>query len=149
MFEDIKRKIKMIFTPAVKIKGLVSFELWFTHGWFCNADWRYGLKSNGSEYIAYVKPLGKDDDGIIEFAVEPAFVSSLEKLFTDNKVGRWNGFNKANTRVVDGKSFRFSLTNAKGDKLKASGYMKWPKNYAAVRMGVEQLFEGRYENTIV
>ena len=55
-------------------------------------------------------------------------------------VGSWNGFNKRNKHVLDGNSFSLSVCMGE-EEIDASGYMRWPKNYADFTNAVRQLFD--------
>ena len=140
MLGFLRRKIKKLFLPTVEIKGVEHFNFWFTCGYFCDADTVYELCKNGDGFTASIKPVGKPISEKREYAVDSAFALKLEDLLANNGVSKWNGFEKSNKRVLDGDSFALRFTNESGKKLQANGYMKWPKNYIAVKEGIEELF---------
>ncbi|MBQ4647990.1 MAG: hypothetical protein IJB76_02370 [Clostridia bacterium] len=140
MLSFLRRKIKKIFSPTVKIKGVEYFHFRYTCGYFCDADQSYELCKAGDGFTAYVKPIGKPREERRKYAVNADFALKLEALLANNGVGKWNGFDKSNKMVLDGDSFALKLTNESGEKLSANGYMRWPKNYLAVKEGLEELF---------
>ena len=66
----------------------------------------------------------------------------LEQLLRKGGVESWNGFDKSSKTARDGSSFDLTIIMADESLIEAGGYMKWPKNYEAVRDGLDALFGG-------
>ena len=98
---------------------------------------RYGagsleiVQKNGA-YTATVKLVGEPDESAKTVALTPEKVLAVEELLKKYDVGSWNGFDRNNKNVLDGRSFSISVRMTEGQEIYARGYMKWPKNYSEV-----------------
>lgn len=133
-------------TKRVEIGEIQSFYFRCTEGAMPNAYAEYTLELTDGVYTASIKPRGVPEEGKWTCTVDREFAESLEALLSENEVGKWNGFQKSDKRVADGKAFNLSMKMSGGTTLTAHGYMRWPKNYQAVKAGVEALF-GELQNT--
>ena len=97
------------------------------------------VKDDGTGVIT-VKPCDVPDEEAVTAAVDADFVRGLEAMLRENGVGGWNGFDRVDKRVLDGRSFSLSVTMAGGKSISAHGYMKWPKNYREVRAALDEMF---------
>ncbi len=129
-----------LFKKRADIKNTICFEFGYVVGWYANGDVSYKLEKKDDAYIAYVKPLGVPNEERQIYTVDEAFVTGLERLITEQRVSKWDGFKRADKRVADGRSFNLYYRNAAGQRIRASGYQKWPKNYVAVKGAVEAYF---------
>lgn len=127
-------------SKCVEIGEIERMYFVYTTGNMAHSSVVYELDCEDGVYTASVKPDGVPEEESLHFGVDAGFVRRLEALLRENEVGRWDGFRKSDKRVLDGKHFEMSLTMADGTVLHASGYMKWPKNYSAVRDGIKALF---------
>ncbi len=126
------------------VDNLKSFSLSYTSGYMMNSDTRYRLTYRDGEYIANIKPRLKDDEEGIEIAVNKEMMEEVSKILIKYDVGKWNGFDKVDKDVLDGNSFSFIVVLNDDKVIKASGYMKWPKNYREVVEEIEPLFMNIY-----
>lgn len=87
--------------------------------------------------------LSREEEGTrvwLEFAYEDeyeqiedaALMDQAKEILERYEVGKWNGFDKTNSRVQDGSSFSLSVTFTNGEELKASGQNSFPPNYSSV-----------------
>lgn len=127
-------------TGKKKIKEIDSFSFRYTCGDCANADVEYSLKREKGGCYAFIKPDGVPPEEEICFPADDSFVRALEEFLALHRVEKWNHFNGSDTNVSDGNSFRLHITVADGCQLLACGYEKWPKNYQAVKDGLEALF---------
>ena len=67
-------------------------------------------------------------------------LTKLEDILNKYNVSSWNGFEKDNNDVLDGKSFGFSVYMENGHNIIASGYASFPDNYYDVVNEIEILF---------
>ena len=67
-------------------------------------------------------------------------LTKLEDILNKYNVSNWNGFEKDNNDVLDGKSFGFSVYMENGHNIIASGYASFPDNYYDVVNEIEILF---------
>ena len=126
----------------VEIGEIESFSFGYTAGYMMNSNVRYSLLLENGTYTATVKPLNEPQEAAQTFTVDEHFVQSLRQLLIDNEAGKWNGFNKSDKNVLDGDNFTMFILMTDGTTLDAHGYMKWPKNYHAVKNGLDELFGG-------
>lgn len=103
---------------------------------------RYALRTEENGYVAEIKPAGVPDEEVQIYPVEADFVRQLEQLLRKGGVESWNGFNKSSKTARDGRGFDLTVIMADESLIEAGGYMKWPKNYEAVRDGLDVLFGG-------
>ena len=103
---------------------------------------RYALRTEEDGYVAEIKPAGVPDEEVQIYPVDADFVRQLEQLLRKGGVESWNGFNKSSKTARDGSGFDLTIIMADESLIEAGGYMKWPKNYEAVRDGLDALFGG-------
>ncbi len=123
---------------------LEYFSFRYNTGNMMYADVCYTLKLEDNVYTATVKPEGVASENADQFVVDEAFVQKLIDLLTTNNVQKWNGFSKADKHVQDGYHFDLYVKNKANDSISASGYMKWPQNYAEVKKGLNDIFMNLY-----
>lgn len=125
---------------SIKIQNMKWFNFCYSVSWMANGNVDYTLEAKDGKYTASIKPDGIAPEDAEYFQVDESFVQKLEKLLNDNEVGKWNGFSKSDKNVLDGNTFSLSINMMDGTYIHASGYMRWPKNYSAVKEGIEALF---------
>ena len=123
-----------------KIGDITKFHFHYTAGYAMYAYVNYDLELKDGGYTASVKPAGVPDEEARFFAVDEPFAQELKAILEKYGVGSWNGFNKRNKHVLDGNSFSLSVCMGE-EEIDASGYMRWPKNYADFKDAVRQLFD--------
>lgn len=128
-------------SKGVEIGEIKRMYFSYTTGNMAHSGVVYELDCEEGGCTASVKPDGVPEEESLRFSVDAGFVRRLEALLRENEVGKWDGFDKTDKHVLDGKRFEMSLTMADGTMLHAGGYMKWPKNYSAVRDGIVALFD--------
>lgn len=127
----------------VEIGEINSFSYSYSCGNTVYANVQYSLRLEDGTYIAAVKPAHEPPEAVRTYLVSESFVQELRQLLIDNEVGKWNGFDKRSRTVMDGDGFDLFIYMEDDTCLSASGYMKWPKNYSAVRDGLDRLFSER------
>ncbi len=65
----------------------------------------------------------------LEMRIEPGIFERLCELCEKYDVAKWNGFNKADTDVLDGDGFSLRITFADGGRISAHGSNAYPKDY--------------------
>ena len=123
-----------------RISSIKSFHFWYTTGNMVNSDVSYDLEYKNGAYRATIKPDGVQDNKAVKKKVDTEFADSLKAILEKYKVGKWNGFNKTNSMVMDGNSFTLDISMDEGD-ISAHGYMSWPSGYADFKEEVITLFE--------
>lgn len=124
--------------------GMTHFSFYYTTGNFSNAAVCYQLDLADGVYTVTVKKTGVPDENADVFTVDAAFAQRVEKCLTAYKAASWNGFDKNDKRVLDGNSFSLHIRNGAGQNFSASGYMRWPRNYSAVKNELDALFMQLY-----
>ena len=123
-----------------EIRDIVSFSFSYSTGYMMDASVSYRLELKDGVYTAVVKPNLVPEEEASVCTVDKAFVRELEEFLRSENVSKWNGFNKSDDRVLDGNSFGLSIVTGSKEIISAHGYMKYPKNYSAVRSGIERIF---------
>ena len=136
----VSLSILVVSAKIVNIDNIKSFSYGYTGGYVSDANVEYTLSHENDGYIASIKPAYAPQEERIYFSVDESFANELEEILVTNKVGKWNGFDRYNRRVKDGDSFFLYITMMDGTELSAKGYMKWPRNYSAVKQEIEALF---------
>ena len=123
-----------------EISALTSVSYRYESGTMMYANCSYSLQSVKGKYIAKIRPTGIPDEKAIEVEVDETVMREIEAVFQKYEVGRWDGFEKYNKHVMDGRSFSLSLKMRNGDSLYASGYMEWPENFRSVNKELDAIF---------
>lgn len=126
------------------IEGITRFDFRYTYGNGRDSFVQYVVLEGGGVYAASVKSQNDSADQRAEFEITPEAVKRLESFLNENKVGKWDGFNKSNKMVLDGYSFSLYIKTENGTSVEAHGYMRYPSNYKEVRQGLDGLFEELY-----
>lgn len=135
----IKKRKKVV------INEIKSMYFSYTNGYMVNSNVYYEIKLKDDKYIAAIKPNEVAEEDKLEIEVDKSTVNKIKKVLKENKVEKWNGFDKSNRNVMDGDSFSFNLETNSG-KINAHGYMKWPKNYSKVCNSLDNIFMDIYNN---
>lgn len=91
-------------------------------------------------------PVARTESGygtpsVREAAAADAWIAEFARLLDKYQVTGWNGFSESDKDVLDGDSFSMHVSYAGGQKVQASGYMKFPDNFAGFRTDVKGLFD--------
>lgn len=127
-------------SKAVNISNIENLDFYYTQGYMANSDVRYEIKCK-EECVLIYKPLGFSDKESKKYKISSDVILEVENLLNKYSFYEWNGFHESDKNVLDGDSFGFFVTMNDGDKIQASGYMSWPKNYGNVKRGLESIFE--------
>ena len=129
---------------SYELTGIEKFTFKYTAGSAMYEDVSYRLVREGEEYKAILKKSGVSSENADVFTVDEQFVHKLTDILTENKVEKWNGFDKSSKIAMDGQRFDLNLVNHNGEELIAYGSMKWPRNYHSVKSSLDELFMGLY-----
>lgn len=113
-------------------------------GDIANSQEIYEINKKDDKYIATIKEKYKTEDEEIEVEVDIHTIYKVINIIDTYNVSTWDGFSEHDSNVLDGESFYFSLYVG-DDKVTASGYMSWPKNYSKVKEEFTDLFHSLYE----
>ena len=67
--------------------------------------------------------------GSMEYECRQSLMDDLYNLYKENDICSWDGFDKANTKVLDGDGFSLQIKFGDGKKLSAHGSNAYPKGY--------------------
>ena len=129
-----------IFRPKKEINSIKSIEYGYGDGRTIYGHTKYSLKC-GDKCILTTKYDGFPDDEVFVVEVNDKDIDKLLKIFQDNDVASWDGFDKSDSYVLDGTSFSFRVETRDNQKIYASGYMKWPKNFRKVIGEMVSIFD--------
>lgn len=77
---------------------------------------------------------------VLTLPMAPEEAGKLEELIDSCNLWAWNGFKKADRRMLDGEGFDLYVSFADGQKLRASGSNAFPKSYAAAESAIKDFF---------
>lgn len=124
-----------------EITDIRSFRFSYQVGNYMNGSVSYELKlEEDGTYTAKIKPNQVAEEDAKVFTAGKAFADELAAFLREKNVSRWDGFQKSNKHVLDGNGFSFSLWTTEEKNISASGYMRWPRGYAEVKAGIEEIF---------
>ena len=92
-----------------------------------------------------IKPYGIPDDDALEVKMDASFMDKITEICKKYDVGKWNGFDKSDTGVMDGSSFHLLAIMDNGKEISASGYEVYPDNYSDFSGAIASLFGEVYE----
>ncbi len=125
----------------VTVGEIKFFSLSYSFGCMVNSNASYQLKWQDGGYVASVKPVNEPDENAKSIPVPDAFARGLENILKAHRVDKWNGFQKYDKLICDGKSFTLSVIFQDKSSLNARGYVRWPKGYGEVKKEIVALFE--------
>lgn len=70
--------------------------------------------------------------------VDYSVLYNIQDIIDDNNAFKWNGFNKRDTDILDGHSFSLLVEYDTDEEIKASGYIKYPKNYQTFEKAIKK-----------
>lgn len=65
-------------------------------------------------------------------------IQTLASIIRQNKVDKWDGFQKYEPGILDGMDFVLSVKYDNGDSISAKGYMQWPDGYWKGRDAIQE-----------
>ena len=129
----------------VEISEIKSFHFGYSVNMMMNGNVSYDVKLLDDKYIATIKPYMIDNDDALEIELSDSQVETLRNILIDNKVNKWDGFDKADKNVLDGNSFSLFIHFVNKDSISAKGYMNWPENYGKVSGCFDEFFNEIYK----
>ena len=134
-----------MFTKKKKVISTIKkMEYSYTSGMTVDGYSRYSIEC-GDKCIATIKPVNVSQDDAKKVKLTDEVVKELENLLKKYKVDKWDGFNKHDPNVLDGRSFNLYIEMKDGQNISASGYMKWPDNFGEVAKELDNIFERLYK----
>lgn len=134
----------LLFTGCGKKKPIASLEYLsydFTDNMSRYGSGRLEISLKNGVYTAVVKPVDEPDEAARTVRLAPEKVQALVDMLDRYNVGSWDGFNKNNRNVLDGRSFSLYIRKADGQDISAHGYMKWPDHYSEVSGALKDLMK--------
>ena len=128
----------------VPIETLKSFSFGYSTGTAMYANVEYDIECS-EKCIATIKPNEVSEENAKKIEIDEKMIQELITFLNENKVYKWDGFQKSDPYVLDGNSFHFYFHEKNGRGISATGYMMYPKNYGVVRGKLDQMFQTLYE----
>ena len=113
------------------IKSLKKLEYSIHDGRRINGDVVYKIICDDTCTLIN-KPEGYPEDKTISAELDEDTMEEIIDMLNYYNVASWNGFNKSDKTVLDGTDFDFNIVTKNDEKISASGYMKFPRNYSEV-----------------
>ncbi len=122
------------------IASIKSLSYGYSTGRAINANVQYDIECK-EKCIAKIKLDGVAEEDAKEVELDENKIKELISIFNNNKVYKWDGFQKSDKHVLDGNSFHFYLHEQNDRGISATGYMMYPKNYKIVRDKLDEFFQ--------
>ena len=110
-----------------KIESDIS-SFTYEYGSYNNGYYKYTISVEENEVIF----TAEGHNGVnlnIDKKIDSSYLNELSNIINDNKIYSWDGFHKGKSGILDGYSFVINVDYKNGEKINASGYMKYPDNY--------------------
>ena len=130
----------------VQITELKDFHFGYSTSMMMNAYVSYDIKYDFNEYTATIKPDMVAQEDSVTIKVSHKEVLEILEVLKIYDVSKWDGFNESDKDVLDGNSFTLSVGFMNSERISASGYMKYPKNYIDVKKELDEIFMKMYRN---
>lgn len=112
----------------------------YHYGSFNGGYYDYDITSKDGVFHFVAKGMNGVDLNI-DKDIDSAEIEKLSKIIDQYQLTSWNGFDKSDNSIMDGYSFSLNIYYSDGKKVKASGYMKYPKNYTKAHDALEVYFK--------
>ena len=127
------------------IRNIVSFEYSSVNGMAIDDYTKYSIECNKNLCIYVIKPDGKKESDVKKIELDNNLISELAEKLNKYNVYSWDGFDKTDKDVLDGKSFSIRIAMNDGNSIFARGYMMWPEKYKEVEKELDNFFLSIYE----
>jgi len=127
----------MMFNKPVSY--IVLLDLTYQYGNYMHAFVHYTVSKDGDGYLARLKLRDKSEEESVEFPVARDTVARMEDMLNSHKVYKWNGFDKADKHVLDGRSFSVKIKSSDGREVYARGYASFPSAFKEVLEELEKI----------
>ena len=128
----------------IKIGNIKRFEYYYNKGNAIDSNAHYLVEC---ESLCHVVIKFYEVHDSYEIDIDKKELAKLHKILIDYNINKWNGFNKNDKRVLDGNAFDLYVLDDKGQRIQASGYMRYPSNYKQVKKELEEFFIHIYKNS--
>ena len=127
------------YTKKVEIAEFKYFQFYYSTGNAINSNVRYTIRLDDG-YYATIKLDGISEENAVVVPVDDDIINDILNVLKKYDVNKWNGFDKADDRVLDGNNFNLNIIMKNNNRLLAAGYMKWPNNYNKVKKELDVIF---------
>ncbi len=100
---------------------------------------RSGYKYEVKDGTVYYSGDWFRDAGVLSMPADPGLTDQLYDIYLRHKAYRWDGYDKYNTRVLDGGGFRLRMEFADGKVLTCEGENARPKGFSDFSADVRAL----------
>lgn len=114
-------------------------------GMFKDSIEKFNIECKNNKCSVTIKPKNLSDKEEKKIEVDKKTKEKLESIITKYNVKEWDGYNKSDSRIMDGYSFNLKIEFEDKTTITAYGYMKYPKNYVEFRDEIEKIFNKLYE----
>ncbi len=137
------------FNKKITIENTKRFYFSETLGNYMYGKEIYKLDlDKNKNYIASYTPLGTPEEEALQKKVTTEEVTSIENILSQYKIYSWNGFQKADKHVLDGRDFDLIYEREDGAYISASGYMKYPKGYEGFKKDIKEFYLKLFEEEL-
>lgn len=130
----------------IEISNIKYMHFGYSTGTMVNSYVYYDIDYENNAYYATIKPNNIADEDKLKIEISTEIVDKIESIFKKYEVQKWDGFNKSDQNVLDGNSFSLSIGFMNKERISASGYMMYPKNYREVANELDEIFMNIYNS---
>ncbi len=130
----------------VEETGVTSFSYFNGGGMMMNSGCNYDAVLEDGKAKLKIRAEGISDEDALMCEEDAAFMDRLSEIVKKHGMGKWNGFSKSDTGVLDGSSFSLSVLMDNGKSISAHGYMVYPDGYRDAAAEIDALFMEVYES---
>ncbi len=127
------------FRKEKNITDIKAFSFYYTTGTEMFSNVSYKVTCETSRCTAIIKPNEVPDTETKTIETDLTVKEKIKKVLKKYHVEKWDNFNKIDKHALDGNSFKLNVTMEK-ESLRASGYMKYPKNYKEFSDEIDAIF---------
>ena len=131
----------------VKPTGNITYFSFNSGGGWAGVTYKID-KNDDNKYVMEVNYYGYDSPNF-NFEVTEKELKEIANIIEKNEIYKWDGFDKSDPDVLDGDGFSLYVTYDSNDKIKAHGYMKYPKNYSKGANALKEYLDGLIETLAI
>ena len=124
--------------PSKIDSNITSFK--YSYGSYASGYYSYSLFIEDGKVLFLTE--GKNGiDLSINKEVDSSYLTELEEIINSNGIYEWNGFNKSDNSITDGRGFELKVVYENGETIEASGYEVFPTNYEDCQQALIEFFQ--------
>lgn len=120
--------------------GIMAFRYNFIGSIGANS-YSYIIEKKGEKYIFTYDAMQHREFENMTLECDAGIIEQIESLYKKLRIAEWNGFDKYNTRVLDGDGFSVSILFNDGKELYAHGSNVYPAGYSDFKNQLDDIID--------